>query len=202
MTTFLLVRHGAHGRLGRHLDGRRPGVHLSDEGRGQAQSLAGRLARRLAGRVTAVQSSPLERARETAEPIAAALGLPVTLDPGLVEIDLGDWSGRSFEELQPLEAWNSARSTARTPAGDTMRAAQARILDRIDALRIAAPEGTYVLVSHADPIKAALVYALGLSLDDLPRFEVSPASLSRIVIEPWGTRVTLLNETPEESRPE
>ncbi len=195
MTAFLLVRHGAHGRLGRHLDGRRPGVHLSDEGGAQAE----RVAERLAGEaVTAVHSSPLERARETAAPIAATLGLPVTVDPGLLEIDFGEWSGRSFDELALLDAWrrwNAARSTARTPAGDTMRAAQARILDSIDALRLAHPDGTVVLVSHADPIKAALVYALGLSLDGLPRFEVAPASLSRVVIEPWGSRVTLLNET-------
>ncbi len=198
MTTLLLVRHGAHDRLGRYLDGRREGVHLSDAGRRQAERLATSLAGRVApGKVFGVHASPLDRARETAAPIAAALTVPVTVEPALNEIDFGDWSGQTFEALNPLDAWqrwNSARSIGRTPAGDTMRASQGRILDLIDRCRSAEPEGTFVLVSHADPIKAALVYVLGLSLDDLGRFEIAPASLSRVEVDPWGARVTLLNE--------
>ena len=194
MTTVFLVRHGAHDRLGRFLDGRNPGVALSDLGRRQADRVADRLAREA---VEAVYASPLERARETASPVAARHGLDVTVAPALEELDFGDWSGMTFEALKPMEAWqrwNAARSTARTPAGDTMRAAQARALDFIDARRLAAPEGSFVLVSHADPLKAVLTYYLGLSLDDLPRFDVAPASLSRIDIEPWGARVVTLNE--------
>ena len=76
-----------------------------------------------------------------------------------------------------------------------MRAAQARALDFIDARRRAAPDGSFVLVSHADPLKAIVTYYLGLSLDDLPRFEIAPASLSRIDVEPWGARIVTLNET-------
>ncbi len=195
MTTLFLVRHGAHGRLNRHLDGRREGVHLSDDGHAQAQRLAVRLARE---KVAAVFSSPLVRAQETAAPVAQALGLAVTVDQALEEVDFGDWSGRTFDELAPLDEWrrwNSARSTARTPAGDTMRASQARMLDFIDARRLAQPDAPILLVSHADPIKAVLVYYLGLSLNDLPRFEIAPASLSRVDIEPWGARVVVLNET-------
>ncbi len=194
MTTLFLVRHGAHDRLGRFLDGRSPGVALSDEGRRQAARVAGRLARE---RVDVVYASPLERARETAAPVAARHGLDVTVEPALEELDFGEWSGLTFEALQPMEAWqrwNAARSTARTPAGDTMRAAQTRALDFIDARRRAAPEGSFVLVSHADPLKAIVTYYLGLSLDDLPRFDIAPASLSRIDVEPWGARVVTLNE--------
>ena len=195
MTTLFLVRHGAHGRLNRYLDGRSEGVHLSDEGHAQAQRLAARVTRE---GVAAVHTSPLARARETAAPIAQALGLAATVEPALAEVDFGDWSGRTFDELAPLDAWqrwNAARSTARTPAGDTMRASQARMLDFIDARRLAAPDAPLLLVSHADPIKAVLVFYLGLSLDDLPRFEIAPASLSRVDIEPWGARVALMNET-------
>ena len=194
MTTFFLVRHGAHDRLGRFLDGRRPGVALSDAGRRQAERVADRLARE---RVDAVHASPLERTRETAAPIAARHGLGVDVERALEELDFGDWAGQTFDALKPLEAWqrwNTARSTARTPAGDTMRAAQARALDFVDARARAAPEGSFVLVSHADPLKAIVTYYLGLSLDDLPRFDIAPASLSRVDVEPWGARVVTLNE--------
>ena len=76
-----------------------------------------------------------------------------------------------------------------------MRAAQARVVGFIDGQRFAAPDAVFVLVSHADPIKAAIAYYLGLSLDDLTRFDIAPASLSRIEIAPWGARVMFLNET-------
>ena len=151
--------------------------------------------------IAGVFSSPLERARETASPIAATLGLEVREETALKELDFGLWSGMTFDDLKPLEPWqrwNSARSTAQTPAGDTMRAAQTRLLDFIDAQRLAAPDDALVLVSHADPLKAALVYYLGLSLDDLPRFEIAPGSLSRIDIEPWGARVVMMNVTMPE----
>jgi probable phosphoglycerate mutase len=196
VTTFFLARHGAHDRLGRYLDGRRPGICLSADGRRQAEHLAERLARE---RIDHVFTSPIERARETAAPIAARLGLDLAVETALEEIDFGAWSGMSFDELQPSEhwqRWNSARATSRTPAGDTMRAAQNRMLDFIDRRRLAAPQAACVLVSHADPIKAAVVYYLGLSLNDLPRFEIAPASLTRIEIEPWGARVVTLNEVP------
>ena len=195
MTTLFLVRHGAHDRLGRFLDGRNPGVPLSDLGRRQAEGLAARLG---GAGVDAVYASPLERTRETAAPIAARHGREVTSEPTLLELDFGDWSGMTFEALKPLEAWrlwNAARSTARTPAGDTMRAAQARALDFIDARCRAAPHGSFVLVSHADPLKAIVAFYLGLSLDDLPRFEIAPGSMSRIDVEPWGARVVTVNES-------
>ena len=196
MTIVFLVRHGTHDRLGTYLDGRRPGVHLSDQGRRQAERLAERLA---CERVDRIVSSPLERTRETAAPLAARLGLTVEVAAALEEIDFGTWAGMTFEALQPDEAWrcwNSARATSRTPAGDTMRASQTRMLDFIDARRRDAPDEACVLVGHADPIKAAVAYYLGLSLNDLPRFEIAPASLTRIEIEPWGARVVTLNEVP------
>ena len=194
MTTLWLVRHGAHDRLGRFLDGRNPGIHLSEAGRAQADRVAARLADEP---VAAVHASPLARARETAAPIAARHGLEPKVEPALEELDFGDWSGMTFEALEPREdwrRWNAARSLAPTPGGDTMRAAQTRALDFIDRCRAAAPDATVVLVGHADPLKAIVAYALGLSLDDLPRFEIAPASLSRIVVEPWGARLVTLNE--------
>jgi broad specificity phosphatase PhoE len=95
-TTFFLLRHAAHDRLGRVLCGRMAGVSLSEAGRSQALKLAERVSRET---VTAIYSSPLERARETAAPIAARLGLEVEVAPEINEIGFGDWSGLTFDEL-------------------------------------------------------------------------------------------------------
>ena len=198
MTTFVLVRHGAHDRLDRFLDGRRPGVHLNVLGHRQAAWAADRLASR---QVDAILSSPLERTRETAEVIAARLGVDVKIDPALEELDFGSWSGKTIEDLKPLEdwrQWNEARAIAPTPAGDTMRAAQGRMLDLVDRLRLDRPKGCFVLVGHSDPLKATLFFYLGLSLDKLHRIKVAPGSLSRIQIDAWGATVTGLNETMPE----
>ena len=198
MTTFILVRHGAHDRLNRFLDGRRPGVHLNDLGRRQAEWAAGRLAD-LA--VDAVYTSPLDRTRETAAVIGRRLGLEPTVEPALEELDFGSWSGRTIAELEPLEdwrQWNEARAISPTPSGDTMRAAQGRILDFIDDLRRDHPDGCFVLVGHSDPLKAALFFYLGLSLDKLHRIAVAPGSLNRVEIDGWGATVVGLNETMPE----
>ncbi len=89
-TLVLLVRHGETPTTGMVLPGRAPGLHLSERGRAQAE----RVAERLAGlSVSALYSSPLERARETAEPTAAGTGLAVQREPGLLECDFGDWTG-------------------------------------------------------------------------------------------------------------
>ena len=198
MTTFFLVRHGAHDRLNRFLDGRRPGIHLNALGRRQAEWVAERL---VGLAVDAVYTSPLERTRETAAAIAGRLGLEAEVEPALEEIDFGDWSGKTMAELEPLEnwrQWNEARAISPTPAGDTMRAAQNRILDFIDTRRREQPEACLVLVGHSDPLKAALFFYLGLSLDKLHRIAVAPGSLSRVEIDGWGATVVGLNETMPE----
>ena len=117
MTTFLLIRHAAHDLLGRRLAGRMPGVSLNGEGRRQVE----RLAERLAGAsIRAVISGPLERARETAEPLARGLGLPVQISAAVDEIDFGEWTGLPFAELDQDPRWcwfNTFRSGARAPCG-------------------------------------------------------------------------------------
>ena len=105
-TTFHLIRHGDYGLLGRVLAGRTPGHSLSDLGRKQAERVAAALAHRP---IAAVVSGPLERARETAAPLAARCGLEVSVDPDLDEIDFGEWTGMAFDALQPCP--NGARST-------------------------------------------------------------------------------------------
>ncbi len=197
-TIFILIRHGSHDRLGSVLCGRMPGVTLSQQGRAEAESLAERLSSQ---RLTAVLSSPLERAVETATPIAERQGLPLTIEPALNELDLGAWSGKRFEELHgdpAWDLWNRARSHGRpTPgdtSGETMAEAQTRIAALLDRLRRAHPGGTLALVSHGDVIKAALAHAMGLPLDFHGRFEISPASRSVLIAGDWGLKVHSINE--------
>jgi probable phosphoglycerate mutase len=189
-----LVRHAAHGLLGRTLAGRMPGVSLSAEGRGQAERLAARLARSPAD---AVLTSPLERARETAAPIAAAMGREAVVEPALNEIDFGAWTGHSFDALADDPAWrrwNAARSLARPPGGESMLAAAERMRDLLERLSGAHGPGRVVLVSHCDVIRAALLHVLGLSLDRYDRIAVDPASVSTLAIDEWGARVLSINE--------
>ncbi len=193
-TTFFLVRHAAHDRVGTVLCGRMPGVTLGAPGKEQAQRLAHRFARET---VASVQTSPLERAVETAEPIAARTGQPVEVCEAVTEIDFGSWSGVSFEVLAQSPgwaAWNTARFVSRPPDGETMLEAQARIVKAMERLRRAYPGRSVVLVSHSDVIKAALLYHLGLPLDAYSRFDIDPASISTLVVGDWGSKVIRMNE--------
>jgi probable phosphoglycerate mutase len=193
MTVFHLVRHAEHGLLGRVLTGRMPGVSLNERGREQAL----RLARHFSGpAVAAVVSSPMERAQETAAPIAAALGLQVTTDAGLNEIDFGDWTGMAFEALQGAPewlAWNQFRGTAPTPGGETMLETLGRALRCLARWRQAVPEGEVVLVSHLDVLRAVLAHGLGMPLDLMQRIELGPGSCS--VLRVFGDGATRVEGT-------
>lgn len=191
-TRFHLVRHAAYDNFGSFLAGRSLGVVLGAEGRRQAQRLAERLRTEP---ISAIYASPRERTQQTAQAVATALSLPIHSEAALDEIDFGPWSGRTFSSLAAdpeWQRWNDARAISRTPAGDSMRAAQMRILDFMD--RLSGKDAGFVLISHADVIKAALCYVLGLSFDRLDVIDIAPASLSTIEIEGWRARITRMNE--------
>ena len=193
-TTFFLVRHAAHDRVGSVLCGRMPGVHLGDLGQSQARRLAERLAEE---RIASVQTSPLERARETAEPIAARVDKPVEMCEAITEIDFGSWTGLAFDELSGdpgWRTWNSNRSVSRPPDGETMLQVQARTIGAMERLRSLYKDRSVVLVSHSDVIKTALLYHLGLPLDSYGRFEIEPASISTLAVGDWGSKILRMNE--------
>jgi broad specificity phosphatase PhoE len=193
-TTFFLVRHAAHDQVGSVLCGRMTGVNLGSVGREQARRLAVRLENES---VASIQSSALERARQTAEPIAARVAQRVELNEGLMEIDFGAWSGRRFDDLERdpgWASWNKARAVSRPPDGETMLEAQARIVGAMERLGRAYPDRAVVLVSHGDVIKAALLYHLGLPIDAFARFDIDAASISTVVVGGWGSKVVRLNE--------
>ena len=193
-TTIFLVRHAAHDRVDKVLCGRMPGVSLGHLGRAQAERVAERLSR---DDLSAIWSSPLDRALETAEPIAAASSLAVEVTAGLSEIDLGEWTGRPFEELDPdprWRSWNSERASGQAPGGERMQAVQDRVSAALEEMRFRYPGGRVAAISHADVIKSALCWILGLSLDRLHALEVEPASVSSVVLWEGGGKVLTLNE--------
>ncbi|WP_114854601.1 histidine phosphatase family protein [Brachybacterium sp. YJGR34] len=179
-TLVLLVRHGRTPTTGRDLPGRAPGLSLDGSGRDQAQ----RLAARLAGlRIDALYSSPLERAQETAAPTARRTGLAVREEPGLLEGEFGDWTGRPLAELTALPAWQDVQrhpAGFRFPGGESFAEMQARMVGTIERLRREHEGGTVVCFSHADPIRLLLAHALGTPLDAFQRISVGTASVSAI----------------------
>lgn len=176
------------------LVGRTPGIGLSADGVAQAATLAQRFGEIEIG---AVLSSPMERARQTAAPIAAAAGVPVETIAGLNEIDVGDWTGAVFttlEEQTAWEAWNRHRSLARCPGGETMLEVQARAVAAVMHAASRFPRQHVVMVSHQDVLKAVLAQIMGASLDHLERFSVEPASRSIVtVFDDGGARVDSIN---------
>ena len=193
---FYLVRHAAHDNVGGFLAGRMPKVHLGANGLAQAGRLATRMQRE---RFEAIFASPRERTQETAAAIAGASGdLPVTTADELDEVDFGTWSGSNWEALNKLEAWqrwNAMRSMAETPNGETMLDVQHRAVGLVRRLEKQNADGRIVLVTHADIIKSLVSYVLGLPIDAWPRLEISPASITTIVLGPWGGKVLTMNET-------
>jgi probable phosphoglycerate mutase len=195
-TLVLLVRHGQTPTTGKVLPGRAPGLHLADAGREQAERAARRIAE--LPKVDAVYASPLERARETAAPIAAARGLRVQVDRGLLECDFGDWTGAELKRLMKLPEWGTvqrAPSTFTFPNGESFTAMQTRMVGAIDRLRARHPGGVIVLVSHADPIKAAVAHAMGTHIDLFQRIVISTCSVSAVAYSPSGPVVLTVNST-------
>jgi broad specificity phosphatase PhoE len=192
--TILLVRHAAHVELGRTLSGRRRDIALSDEGLGQA-AIVGDLLGTLP--IAAVYSSPRERAWYTAREIAEPHELKVRIEDRLDEVDFGDWTGTSFAELEgdPLwSEWNERRSIARPPGGESMAEATERAFAFLAEAAAEHGEGMIVALSHCDIIRGVIARCLGLTLDNLLRFDVDPASVSRVAIGSWGARVMSVNE--------
>src|SRR5690349_1995812 len=161
----ILIRHCEHVLQDRVLVGRSPGIHLTTRGREHARELGHRLADE---QIAVVQSSPRERCVETAEEIAALVGAPIDIAPALDEIDLGAWTGATLADLQAdpnWRAWNERRAEARPPGGESMRKAQERIVRHLEESAKTGLAGRTAMVTHAEIIRAALLYARRLPLD-------------------------------------
>ena len=195
MTVFHLLRHGEPAIFGR-LNGRLPGVGLSEKGRVEAATQARRLA---SEKIEAIYSSPMQRTRETAEIVAERFRLPIQYREDVIEIDYGEWTGLTFDQIRQDERWqlwSRSRSIATVPGGESWRQVQERVVGTLFDLQQTHPDGNVVVVSHGDVIRAALLFALGMPLDFYSRIEIAFASLSTIRFDNAGIRVSGLNEWP------
>jgi probable phosphoglycerate mutase len=196
MTIFHLLRHGEHALQGKLVAGRTPGIGLSERGRAEAEAAADRLS---GAGIVAIYASPLERAQETAGIVGLRLGLPVETHHDLNELDFGDWTGLTFNAVREdprWPGWAQHRSLSGIPGGETMREVQRRMVEILVELRERYPDGGVVLASHGDPIRAALVFFLGMPLDFYGRVEVGTGSISTVRINASGICVTAINQRP------
>ena len=199
-TLIIFVRHGKTPTTGTKLPGRAPNLHLSDEGKSQAEMIAKEIEKSsssfLGKGVSAIYASPMGRTQETARPIAKALNLRVRTLKGLNECDFGDWTGRRLRDLSKLKSWSTVQkkpSSFRFPNGESFTEMQNRMLRTVDKIRERHPGETIVCVSHADPIKAILASAVGTPLDLFQRIMVGPCSASVVLYTKERPLVLTLN---------
>jgi probable phosphoglycerate mutase len=195
MTTFYLIRHGLTDWVDHKLAGWLPDIRLSSSGRDQAQRLADRLQHM---QFDAIVSSPLERAIETAAPLAASVHAPLEISEAVGEIHMGDWTGRALDDLQGDPAWqrfNLFRGGTPAPGGELMLETQVRMVNELLRWRSRHPEGTVAVVSHGDPLRAVVGFFLGAPVDLFLRLEISPASITVLRLEDWGATVACVNDT-------
>ena len=199
-TLIIFVRHGRTPTTGTKLPGRAPNLHLSDEGKSQAEMIAKEIKKSsnsfLGTEVSAVYASPMERTQETAKPIAKTLNLRVRTLQGLNECDFGDWTGRRLRDLSKLKSWSTVQkqpSSFRFPNGESFTEMQNRLLKTVDKILERHPGETVVCVSHADPIKAILASAVGTPLDLFQRIVVGPCSTSVVLYTKERPLVLTLN---------
>ena len=174
------------------MPGRAAGLSLADSGRAQAEAVAERIGR--LKRVAAVYASPLERAQETAAPIASAVGREVRTEPGLNECEFGEWTGRRLSDLRRRKDWSEVQnhpSRFRFPGGESFAEMQTRIVEAAETLGRRHRGKVIVAVSHADPIKAAVSHAMGAHLDQFQRIVISPCSVSAVLVAGEGPPLVL-----------
>jgi probable phosphoglycerate mutase len=198
MPILLLIRHGENdytrqGRMAGHIRG----VHLNERGAEQARQLAESLR---GAPVRAIHASPLERAMETARPIADALGLEIQREKGLLETNIGDWQGRTIRSLAVKRQWKIVRefaSRARFPNGESFYECQARVVGALDGICATyKPRDLVAVVFHADPIRLAVAHYLGLPLDHFQRLACDTGSVTLMMIGENNAHLIWLNRRP------
>jgi len=199
MPLILLIRHGENEYVkSSKMAGRIPGIHLNEHGRKQAQALGEALKD---FPITAIYSSPLERAMETAEPIAQTHKLEIIQEPDLMDADIGKWEGKSWKVLRLTKAWKivqHAPSRFRFPDGESFPEAQTRyanVLERI-AKKHHKPKDIIAVIFHADPIKLVISHFLGLPLDHFQRLSCNTGSLTMLQVSESGANLVKLNQRP------
>ncbi len=195
MTLLLLIRHGTNDWVHGRLAGWTPGVHLNEEGRLQAARLSERLGDLP---IAVIYSSPLERCVETATAVAQPRGLALRLVEQVGEVRYGEWQGAELKDLYKHELWPGVQyypSGTRFPNGESLGEAQMRIVQAIDGLRAQHPTQIIAVFSHADMIKLAIAYYIGMHIDLFQRLTINPCSLTALAFERMGPRLIAFNDT-------
>ncbi len=195
VTLLLLIRHGTNDWVHGRLAGWTPGVHLNEEGRLQAARLSERLGDLP---IAAIYSSPLDRCVETATAVAQPRGMALRLVDQVGEVRYGEWQGAELKNLYTHELWLGVQfypSGTRFPNGESLGEAQMRVVQAIDGLRAQHPTQIIAVFSHADLIKLALAYYIGMHIDLFQRLTINPCSLSALAFERMGPRLIAFNDT-------
>jgi probable phosphomutase (TIGR03848 family) len=198
MPLLLLIRHGEndYSKTGK-LAGRMPGVELNERGRKQAEELGKALAN---APLAAIYSSPLERAVQTAEPIAKARGLKIIQTPGLLEANVGEWQGKSVRRLALSKYWRvvqNAPSRARHPGGESFAEVQVRIVSTLEEICAKHKDRDLVAcVFHSDPIKLAVAHFIGMPLDHFQRLACDTGSVTLLAVGTSSAHLIWLNRRP------
>jgi probable phosphomutase (TIGR03848 family) len=195
MTTLFLIRHGLTAATGSRLYGRTGGIHLDERGRRQAAALVERFE---GVRLNALYSSPLERCVETLEPLADSRRLEIRTSDALVEMDAGDWTGRSLPSLRRVKLWNRVQrnpSRFHFPGGESFVDAEARVLDELERIVARHPRGRVVVGTHGDIVRVLISHFTGAHLDQFQRVMADPASVSVVQLGDGVPRILLVNDT-------
>jgi probable phosphomutase (TIGR03848 family) len=199
MPLLLLIRHGENDfvKTGK-LPGRLPGIHLNERGQKQAQALGDALAH---VPIKAIYSSPLERAMETAQPIAASRKLEIIQEPNLLDGKVGKWEGKSLKTLRLTNAWKVVQhspSRFQFPEGESFIELQSRVVHTLENIvkKHNKPKDIVAVVFHADPIKLAISHFLGLPLDHFQRLSCDTGSVSALFVGEMGANLIKLNQRP------
>lgn len=193
-TLILLIRHGVTPTTGQILPGRTPGLHLSAAGETQAREVA----QRLAGLpLSAIYTSPMERARETAVPTAELFGLEPALFDALIECEFGEWTGAKLLDLYKLPEWKTVQQTPsqfRFPGGESFPEMRERMVGALEQIASDHPGEVVAVFSHADPLKAVVSHLMGMPLDSFQRITIDTASVS--VVEVSRIAGDIVGDTP------
>jgi probable phosphoglycerate mutase len=195
MPTFLLIRHGENEYVAKgRLAGRLPGVHLNENGKKQAEAVANAF---MKAPIKAIYASPMERCLQTAEPLAATLGLEINANQGLIEVDFGSWQDKTLKQLRRRKLWKVVQanpSRVQFPDGETFASAQQRIVQTLESLtKEFESKDLIACFSHSDLIKLAVSYYLGQPIDLFQRIMIAPASVSTLHLGEMGAQVINVN---------
>jgi broad specificity phosphatase PhoE len=196
MAILFLIRHGENDFTGKRLVGRRPDVHLNERGREQAVLVADSLK---TVKFRKIYSSPLERAVETAAPLAGEIGRKVILLDSLAEVDFGSWTGQSLRVLRKLPEWKDLMTDPdwSFPAGESLPVVRERVQRMLtEVIQPAGKKDRIALFTHGDIIRLALENLLEMPPGGFHRFHVSTASLTLIAVGEGKARLLGFNLQP------